>query len=147
VAAALGIDCVKPGKCVMDGVALPAVAPDSKFIGMSVFFFASRTVYATLVKAAGKETMPWPSPSLNEYREASAAFCALPWAKVAALAGEEGWERFMGDEQQRLAELPDRCRQAAYIDLLLGSVYGVPADKRNVMVRGLDPNTITWALF
>lgn len=132
VTAALGLDC-GGGRCVMDGVALPAVGPDAKFIGMSVYFFASRTIYAALLKAQGG-AMSWPSPSLLEYRDSASAFCALPWSRMAGLAGEDGWERFMGDEAQRLAELPDRCRQAAYIDLLLGSVFGVPPEKRNVMV-------------
>ena len=34
----------------MDGVNLPAVGPEAKFIGMSVYFFASRTVFAALTK-------------------------------------------------------------------------------------------------
>ena len=48
------------------------------------------------------------------------------------------WEGFMGDASQRQEEMPQRCRQAAYIDLLLGTVYGVPADKHNVMVSELE---------
>ena len=130
---ALQLECGNQRRCVMDGVELPPVDPGSKFIGMSVYYFASRTVFAALAKA-GEPSMSWPSPSLDEYRAAGERFCSMPWSKLAALAKEEGWERFMGDEPQRLVELPERCRQAAYIDLLLGSVFGVPAEKHNVMV-------------
>lgn len=46
----------------------------------------------------------------------------------------------MGDAAQRAEEITQRCRQAAYIDMLLGKVYGIPEDKHNVMVRkGLSP--------
>lgn len=132
---ALKLECPPSGgRCVMDGVTLPAVGSDAKFIGMSVYFFALRTVFSALGKA-GLPSFSWPSPSLQELRAGAAQFCGMPWRRLEGLAGEEGWEKFMGDAAQRLVELPDRCKQAAYIDLLLGNVVGVQPDKHSVMVR------------
>ena len=83
--------------------------------------------------------LSWPSPSVAELRQAGAAYCAIPWAEMEGYALADGWEPFAGDAEQRKRELPERCRQAAYIDLLLGSVYGVPTEAHNVMVRAQEP--------
>ena len=145
LAKALQLECPAAGgggRCVLGGVALPPVGPDAKFLGMSVYFFALRTVLASLGKA-GLPSFSWPSPTLAEVRTGAAQFCALPWRRLELLAAEEGWEQFMGDGAQRLAEPPDRCKQAAYIDLLLGSVIGVQPDKRSVMVSQRERQRIS----
>ena len=121
-------------RCVMDGVTLPSVAPTAKFIGMSVYFFSLRTVFLTLAKASSSSSLSsaamaaatassssssssssaavspnpfsWPSPSLSEIRTAGAAYCALPWRTLEALAKDDGgWERFVGDAEQVRAGL------------------------------------------
>jgi hypothetical protein len=100
----------------MDGVTLPSVAPTAKFIGMSVYFFSLRTVFLALAKASSSSSsgsaaassaavlsppFSWPSPSLAEIRTAGAAYCALPWRTLEALAKDDGgWERFVGDADQ-----------------------------------------------
>lgn len=154
LATALGLanPCIDGGhtRCQLDGVRLPAVGPDDKFLAMSVYYFALRSVLVALGKGGesidfGSSTtaspeklkiMTWPSPSLVELREAGRRFCSIPWTKMQALAQDDAlkWEDFMGDASQRTEELPMRCRQTAYIDLLLGTVYGIPAEKHNVMV-------------
>ena len=67
-----------------------------------------------------------------------ASFCSTPITKMEAILADDGpeWEGFMGDAAQRKSEAPQRCMQAAYIDVLLTRVYGVPAEKHNVMVSG-----------
>ena len=81
--------------------------------------------------------MSWPNPSLEEVERAATAFCATPWDKMQTIARDDSkaWEDFMGDGEQRAKEFPERCLQAAYIDLLLGRVYGIPRSAHNLMVR------------
>mmetsp|Transcript_49620 Transcript_49620/g.112657 ORF Transcript_49620/g.112657 Transcript_49620/m.112657 type:complete len:479 (-) Transcript_49620:270-1706(-) len=153
--AALGIECPQRegqgARCVMDGVALPKVGGEAKFIGMSVYFFALRSLLATLKMARHQKEevskLSWPSPSVAELRQAGAAYCAIPWAEMEGYALADGWEPFAGDAEQRKRELPERCRQAAYIDLLLGSVYGVPTEAHNVMIAlDIDNMEVEWTL-
>jgi hypothetical protein len=136
LSAALGLECAgNSQRCIMDGVTLPPVSPNSKFIGMSVYFFAIRSLLLTLARSDLPAYVSWPSPTLDEVSKAGSAFCGMQWSKMEGVANMDGWEPFMGDAAQRKAELPQRCIQAAFIELLLGRVYGVPRDKRNVMVR------------
>lgn len=132
--AALGLECGGSARCIMDGTELPAASPNSKFIGMSVYFFAIRSLLLSLAKADLPASLSWPSPTLDEMAQAGTSFCGLEWSKLEAVANMDGWEPFTGDANQRKSELPQRCIQTAFIDVLLGKVYGIPRDKRNVMV-------------
>lgn len=91
VAEALGVakPCVDGGggRCQMDGVRLPAVGPDDKFLAMSVYYFALRSVLVTLGKEGGslgkeKKVMSWPSPSLAELAAAGGAVLRHPLAQA-----------------------------------------------------------------
>jgi hypothetical protein len=104
LATALGLDCQPSGRCVMDGVALPSVEPDAKFLAMSVYFFALRSLYLVLSKVSSP-VMSWPSPSLDELSAAAQEYCAMPWADIETLAKVDGWENFMGGEPLALATI------------------------------------------
>jgi len=147
LSSALKLECSDGSRCVMDGVSLPPVQPSAKFIGMSVYFFALRSLFLTSNKAALTQHLTWPSPTLSELSKAGNDFCGMSWSKLEDVANMDGWEGFMGDAEQRKAELPQRCIQSAFIDVLLGDVYGVPRDERNVMVA-LDINSmeVEWTL-
>lgn len=53
-------------RCPLDGVHLPPVSEASKFIGMSVYYYALRTLYLWEKVAIGSSTLSWPNPSATE---------------------------------------------------------------------------------
>lgn len=49
--------------------------PSGDFLAMSVFFYAMHCLH----ELGPGELTSWPSPSLNDLRDAAEAFCAMDW--------------------------------------------------------------------
>ena len=124
----------------------PAVEPGARFVATSLYYYAWRTLQTTLPRAidlaaadaalkdwaaaadaASSDFLKqWPAPSLDAAGAAARALCEAPWTLLEAVAKLDApWDAFMGDAARRLRELPRRCFELQYVQLLLGDVFGV----------------------
>lgn len=99
------------------------------FFAVSGFTYAVDFVrwwFALSPDAASGFVTTFPRPTLSELQDAVDKMCAGEWSVVEAHASnEETKHEFTGPDNT-----PYRCFQANYILVLLGKVYGFPADKR-----------------
>ncbi|KAJ8601533.1 hypothetical protein CTAYLR_008011 [Chrysophaeum taylorii] len=116
------------------------ISEESKLVATSSYYYAWVTLPSVLRHLNGSELVldrierDWPAPSLDAVREGARLLCSTPSEKLESLAASGGrWDRALGNAERRRAELPRRCFDLAYVDILLASVFGLPTDLPNVV--------------
>lgn len=90
----------------------------------------------------------WPSPSLHTVRAAATALCSVPSDELTRIAGSPtGWHPGMGDADRRRKELPRRCFDLAYVDILLADVFGLDDSPHRIEVATVQNDVeLDWTL-
>lgn len=148
--------------CDIDGVALPVTAGATSFFAMSVYFYALDAQRALLADALGqgagagalaqsaygaeggaRERLQraldhWPTPSLEDLRAMSDAFCGIAFGDLRALPKH----RYTADDQ-----LSHRCVEVNWIAELLRSGLGLgEADRAVTYALEVSGMEVEWTL-
>ena len=143
--------------CGLDGIANPRLQ-ESKFLAMSVYFFAldcvreilqherrgNYTINGKVIPPKKSIILPyhtnWPRPNVAEIVEATNAFCSLDWKELEK--NSFGVHRYTKDDQ-----LARRCLEAVYIHTLLHEGFGFDYYSRNIeFVLNIDGTEVEWTL-
>jgi hypothetical protein len=124
--------------CSLEGVHSPPI--EGKFIALPQLFeiasFLKNVVPATVAEGFHSS---WPAPSLDQWREATNALCAMPWDQVTSAS--QSATTADGD-------LSHRCFDAALAGTLLGTAgLGIASDANDItFAEAVDGEQIHWSM-
>ena len=128
------------------------IRPETRFIGTSLYYYAWRSM-VQMLRIAGNSTVAdsidrdWPRPSLDAVRRGARSICGASKDAISTLAATPSgqWDAFIGDERRRQTELPRRCFDLAYVDVLLSDVFGL-ADRQVTAAVSVGDVDLDWTL-
>eukprot|EP00633_Aureoumbra_lagunensis_P004222 CAMPEP_0197310486 /NCGR_PEP_ID=MMETSP0891-20130614/9069_1 /TAXON_ID=44058 ORGANISM="Aureoumbra lagunensis, Strain CCMP1510" /NCGR_SAMPLE_ID=MMETSP0891 /ASSEMBLY_ACC=CAM_ASM_000534 /LENGTH=477 /DNA_ID=CAMNT_0042796153 /DNA_START=14 /DNA_END=1450 /DNA_ORIENTATION=+ len=124
----------------------------TSFIATSLYYYAWRTLiqmlrFAGNISQADALAREWPKPSLINVRAGAKTLCAKSLHDILALANDntQPWDSFIGNNERRQREMPRRCFDLAYIDILLDRVFGL-SDRQVAVAIAVDELDLDWTL-
>ena len=129
------------------------ISPSTKFVATSLYYYAWRSL-TQMLRVAGNNSVAdaidkdWPRPSLEAIRSAARVACGKSMENILNIAAVDGlniWDNFLGDADRRREELPRRCFDLAYVDVLLSGVFGF-ADRQITVAVALGDVDLDWTL-